>query len=239
MHAIPSTSSRTSPVAALGSPRRRPAPKAERHPRRIDQRQRHLDHRVEVGDGDVLVGGVDLHHPVRQVQAGQPLRVEDVRVGAAAGQRRHELVAAALERRPRELDDRVGVLEAVALVGLAHLGLERALGRARREGERVEHLLDEVCELARVVRARLGLELAPLRDDVAGAPAVIRPTFAVVSSSIRPRRRSAIAFAAAAIAERPSSGTIPECAGRPWKRTSMDRWYGAPMITSPIGAAWS
>ena len=29
---------------------------------------------------------------------------------------------------------------------------------------------------------------------------------------------------AAAIAERPSSGTIPECAGRPWKRTSIERW---------------
>ncbi len=70
-------------------------------------------------------------------------------------------------------------------------------------------------------------------------PPLIRPTFAVVSSSIRPSRRSAIARDAAAIAERPSSGTIPECAGRPWKRTSIERWYGAPMITSPIGAAWS
>ena len=48
-----------------------------------------------------------------------------------------------------------------------------------------------------------------------------------------------MARAAAAIAERPSSGTIPECAGRPWKRTDSARPYGAPMITSPIGAAWS
>ena len=46
------------------------------------------------------------------------------------------------------------------------------------------------------------------------------PTFAVVSSSMRPRRRSEIARAAAAIAERPSSGYMPECAARPWKRTS-------------------
>ena len=70
-------------------------------------------------------------------------------------------------------------------------------------------------------------------------PPWISPTFAVVSSSIRPSRRSAIARAAAEIAERPSSGTIPECAGRPWKRTLIVRSYGAPMITSPIGAAWS
>ena len=51
-------------------------------------------------------------------------------------------------------------------------------------------------------------------------PPAITPTFAVVSSSIRPSRRSAIARAAAAIAERPSSGNMPACAARPWKRTS-------------------
>ena len=119
----------------------------------------------------MLVGRVDLGHPVREVEAGQPARVEDVRVRAAAGQGRHELVAAALERRPRELHDRVAVLEPVALVGLAHLGLERALGDARGEGERVEHLLHQVGELARVVRACFRLELAPLGDDVARAAA--------------------------------------------------------------------
>src|SRR5213076_413185 len=43
-------------------------------------------------------------------------------------------------------------------------------------------------------------------------PPVMVPTFAVVSSSMRPRRRSAIAFAAACTAERPSSGNMPECA---------------------------
>ncbi len=35
----------------------------------IAERERHLDHRLEVGDGDVLVGGVDLRHPVREVEA--------------------------------------------------------------------------------------------------------------------------------------------------------------------------
>ena len=41
-------------------------------------------------------------------------------------------------------------------------------------------------------------------------PPRMTPTFAVVSSSIRPSRRSEIARAAAAIAERPSSGYMPE-----------------------------
>ena len=70
-------------------------------------------------------------------------------------------------------------------------------------------------------------------------PPVIVPTFAVVSSSSRPSRKSAIARAAAAIAERPSSGYMPECDARPWKRTSIECACGAPRITSPIGAAWS
>ena len=35
----------------------------------VDERERHLDHALEVGDGDVLVGRVDLHHPVREVDA--------------------------------------------------------------------------------------------------------------------------------------------------------------------------
>ena len=41
---------------------------------------------------------------------------------------------------------------------------------------------------------------------LAAVPPVIVPTFAVVSSSTRPSRISAIARAAAAIADRPSSG---------------------------------
>ena len=48
------------------------------------------------------------------------------------------------------------------------------------------------------------------------------PTFAVVSSSIRPSLRSEIARAAAAIADRPSSGYMPECAARPWNLTSIE-----------------
>ena len=70
-------------------------------------------------------------------------------------------------------------------------------------------------------------------------PPEIVPTFAVVSSSMRPSRRSAIAFAAAWIADRPSSGNMPECAARPWNVTFSACAYGAPRMISPIGAAWS
>ena len=49
--------------------------------------------RVEIGDGDPLVGRVDVSHPVRKVDAGRPALVEDVRVGAAAGERGRGLVA--------------------------------------------------------------------------------------------------------------------------------------------------
>ena len=73
----------------------------------------------------------------------------------------------------------------------------------------------------------------------AAVPPVIVPTFAVDSSSTRPRRISAIARAAAAIAERPSSGYIPACEARPWKVISSDCENGAPRMISPIGAAWS
>ena len=53
------------PLARLEHGRDDPASKPERHRRRA---QRHVDHRVEVGDRDVLVGGVDLGHPVREVR---------------------------------------------------------------------------------------------------------------------------------------------------------------------------
>jgi hypothetical protein len=70
-------------------------------------------------------------------------------------------------------------------------------------------------------------------------PPVIVPTFAVESSSTRPNRISAIARAAAAIADLPSSGCIPAWAARPWNVTSSDCAKGAPRTTVPTGAAWS
>ena len=57
------------PLADRGD---RPASKADLSGG-IDQRQRHVDHRVQIVDGDVLLGGVDLRHPVREIEAGQTL----------------------------------------------------------------------------------------------------------------------------------------------------------------------
>ena len=70
-------------------------------------------------------------------------------------------------------------------------------------------------------------------------PPRIVPTLAEVTSSIRPSRMSATARAAAAIAERPSSGAMPAWADCPVKVISMIIECGAPRITSPIGPAWS
>ena len=42
--------------------------------RGVDERERHLDHRFEVGHRDVLVRRVDLGHPVREVDARRPGR---------------------------------------------------------------------------------------------------------------------------------------------------------------------
>ena len=53
------------------------------------------------------------------------------------------------------------------------------------------------------------------------APPWIEPTLAVVCSSIRPSGIAAIAWAAARIAERPSSGRMPAWAARPWKSAAM------------------
>src|SRR5438094_7376758 len=90
-HATPSTSSRTSPSCrsstAVTTPRLSESG--------IDQRQRYVDHRLEVRDGDPLVGRMDVHHPVREVQALQAALVEDVRVGGAAAQSVTRLVPAA------------------------------------------------------------------------------------------------------------------------------------------------
>ena len=50
----------------------------------VHERERDVDHRLEIGDRDVLVGRVDLGHPVREVDALEAALVEDVRVGGAA-----------------------------------------------------------------------------------------------------------------------------------------------------------
>src|SRR5439155_18502276 len=98
----------------------------------------------------------------------QTALVEDVRVRRAAAQSIAGRVAGPLERRVREPHDLVVTLEAIAAIALVHLGLDLAVLEARRKRDRVEHLLDDVSELALVVRTRLGEEGAPLGNDVAG-----------------------------------------------------------------------
>src|SRR5437588_1128271 len=140
-------------------------------PRRVHERQRHLDHVLEVRAGDRLVRRVDARHPVREVHAGKAMLVEDVRVRGAAAQRVARREPAPLERGRGKPDGQVVAPEPVAAVALLHGRLGVALRDPGRERDRVEHLLDELGELALVVRARLGEERAPLGDDVPGRAA--------------------------------------------------------------------
>src|SRR5206468_9452284 len=104
-----------------------------------------------------------------------PALVEDIRVGSATAQAVARRVAGALERHVRDLDDGVVALEPVAAVALRDLRLHLAILEAGRERKRVDHLLDEIAELALVVRARFGTQRAPLGDDVPGASALDQP----------------------------------------------------------------
>src|SRR5918992_1867441 len=102
MQGEPSTSRRARPSCrsstAVTVPRRRLSGMA----RAFRQRQGDLDHLLEVVDGDLLVGGVDVRHPVREIQALQAALVEDVGVGPASAQDVARLVAGALECLRRE-----------------------------------------------------------------------------------------------------------------------------------------
>src|SRR5690242_9188382 len=64
-HATPSTSRRTSASTRSRTAETRPRLRLSGIGRGVDERKRHLDHLVQVGDGDPLVGGVDVRHPVR------------------------------------------------------------------------------------------------------------------------------------------------------------------------------
>src|SRR5438128_824363 len=82
--------------------------------RGLDEREGDVDHALEVLDRDALVRGVDVGHPVREVDAAQAAVVEDVRVGGATGERVAHGPAAAGERVGGEPDDVVAPREAVA-----------------------------------------------------------------------------------------------------------------------------
>src|SRR5919109_2792407 len=170
----PSTSSRARPSArattAVTRPRLSVSITSD-----VDEGERHLHHALEILDGDPFVGCVDVEHAVGEVEAGEAALVEDVRVGGAAAQPVAGRVAAALERDVRDANDRIVGLEAVAAVALRHPRLDLAVFESRSEREGVDHFLDEVGELALVVRTRLSVERAPLRDDVAGGAAADDP----------------------------------------------------------------
>src|ERR671934_138051 len=167
MEGRPSTSSRTSPssrsVMAVTLPRRRLSAMA----RELDELEGDAEHALQVGDCDALVGRVHLQHSVGEVDAAQAARVEDVCVRAAAGVDRARRQTRVLDRLPREPEGGFVGAEAVAWIGLADRRLDLALGHARGEGEALDHLLDEVGELALVSRARFGGELAAIRNHVA------------------------------------------------------------------------
>src|SRR6266496_5151894 len=115
MHGTPSTSSRTSPscrsAIAVTLPRLSESG--------IDQRQRDVDHRVEVCDRDPLVRRVDVLHPVREIEALKPSLVEDVRVRRAPAQTEPNILARACERVGGKTNDLVVALEPVTAVRLA------------------------------------------------------------------------------------------------------------------------
>ena len=178
--------------------------------------------------------------PLARLTHGKPARVEDVRVGGAAGEPEARLEARAPERVDREPHGEVVVAEAVAAVLRLDPRLERALRDARRERGRVDDLLDDLGDAGhRRASATSASSAHHSATMFRAVPPRMRPTLALVTSSIRPSGMSAIARAAATIAERPSSGYMPACAARPWNVDSSSWAVGEPTTTSPIGAAWS
>src|SRR5215212_1248329 len=166
-HGEPSTSSRTrSPsrsVTAVTRPRLSESG--------IEQRERHVDHRLEIGDCDVLVRRVDLGHPVREVHALEAALVEDVRVGRATRERVRDVEAGATQPVGGERDGAVVAREAVPAVALPRRRLNLTLRDTGRERDGILHLLYERAERSLVVRPRLGDDGAPFGDDVRGRSA--------------------------------------------------------------------
>src|SRR3954469_1252216 len=82
----------------------------------IDQRQRHVDHRLEIVHRDPLVGAVDVDHSVSEIEALEAALVEDVRVRGAAAQDEAGLVLGPRESIGCDAHDVVAPLEAIAAV---------------------------------------------------------------------------------------------------------------------------
>src|ERR687897_2536028 len=126
--------------------------------RNIDERERHVDHALEVGDRDVLVRRVDLHHPVREVHTFLAALVEDVRIRTAAREPELRLNPCAPEGRARERYREVTTVEPVAAVALRDRALRLALLERCRERDRLEDLPYEVRELLLRVRPHVDRE---------------------------------------------------------------------------------
>src|ERR687888_1281032 len=121
---MPSTSIRTSPSYRSTTAETRPRLSVRAIAGAVDERERHLDHAVEVLDRDPLVGRVDVLHPVREVEALQAALVEDVCVRRTAAEPVARGVPGALERGVRQPHDLVVTLESVTAVALVHLRLD-------------------------------------------------------------------------------------------------------------------
>src|SRR6185503_12433700 len=170
-HGAPSTSSRTRLSCCSRIAETWPRRRLSGIPGGVDERERHLDHLVQVGDRDPLVGRVDVGHSVREVDALQAPLVEDVGVRAPAREDVGGLAADTLERLGGELDGEVVAAEPVPGRDARDLRLDLALLEAGGEGDGLDHLADQVGQLARVVAPRFRRELAPLGHDVPGRPA--------------------------------------------------------------------
>ena len=114
--------------------------------------------------------------------------------------------------------------QAVAAEDLGHVDVDVAAVLARGPGAGVDHRRGRRGDPRLVERPRLRLDPAAARRRRSRpTPPAITPTFAVVSSSSRPRSIAPIAAAAASIAEWPSSGRIPACASSP-SNSATSRW---------------
>src|SRR5262249_22461792 len=91
--------------------------------------------------------------------------------GAAAREDVRRLAPDPLERHRRDPHGRVVAAEAIPGRHARDLRVDLTLLQARREGDGLEQLANQVGELALVVAAYLGGELAPFWDRVGGSPA--------------------------------------------------------------------
>ena len=165
--------------------------------------------------------------------------VEDVRVRPAAGgdkRRREPAGRERLRRKPHNLV--LGAQAIAAYLSSSVMSTSHSSTEAAKVSESTISWTSAASVCASWERASATTEQNS-GTMFRAVPPEITPTFAVVSSSSRPRRRSAIARAAAAMAERPSSGLIPACAARPRKTASTEVEYGAAPTISPSGPAWS